>query len=452
MQLLVIIILILVNAFFAAAEIAFISLNDAKIEVMANDGDKKAKKIRKILKKPSKFLATIQVGVTLAGFLSSAFASETFANDLAPIFNNWIPQLSINAWHTIAIILITLVLSIFTLIFGELVPKRLAMKYSEKIAFGTVGIIHFVAVITAPIVKFLTVMTNLVSKLFGVSESDEETVSEEEIRMMIDVGEERGTIDEDESYMINNVFEFDDKQVSEIMIPRTKIYAWNMNLNVSEAMDRLSEDFKYSRVPVYEKTIDNIRGVVYLKDILLTVKNDHVKLKSIMKDIYQVPETKPIDELFDELRQNRKQIAIVVDEYGGTSGLVTMEDILEEIVGDIYDEYDEPESYYEKIDDNNYTLSGSLAIYDVEEVMDIEIPEGDYDTLSGYLITQIGKIPTKEDVGTIVDSPEATFEIQEIAKKHIIKVKGTVKEKPKDDEEEKEKHRYWHKDKEESDE
>ena len=193
-QLLLLVILILANAFFAAAEIAFISLNDAKIDLQAKEGNKKAKKIKSMLENPSKFLATIQIGITLAGFLSSAFASEAFASELAPILHKLVPVLSLGVWNSISIILITIVLSYFTLIFGELVPKRIAMKNSEKIAFGTIGVIKAISIATAPFVKFLTFSTNIVSKIFGVSANDEETVTEEEIRMMVDVGGEKGII------------------------------------------------------------------------------------------------------------------------------------------------------------------------------------------------------------------------------------------------------------------
>lgn len=382
MQILIIVILILLNAFFAAAEIAFISLNDAKIDVMVKEGDKKAKKIKDMLVNPSKFLATIQIGITLAGFLSSAFASETFASKLAPILNNLIPQISLGVWNSIAIIVITIILSYFTLIFGELVPKRLAMKNCEKIAFASIGVIKSISTVTAPFVKFLTFSTNVVSKIFGVSETDEETVTEEEIRMMIDVGQEKGTIEAQEKSMINNIFEFNDKVVSEIMIPRIDIFALDMELTVGEVISQLTEDFRYSRIPVFEENIDNIKGIIYLKDILLSTKNKNTKIKNLMKEGYFVSETKPVDELFDELRKSRKQMAVVIDEYGGTSGIVTMEDILEEIVGEIYDEYDEVEKTIEKIDENTFMFSGDVAIYEVEDVLEIDIEHKDIDTLS----------------------------------------------------------------------
>lgn len=382
MQILIIVILILLNAFFAAAEIAFISLNDAKVDIMVKEGNKKAKKIKDMLVNPSKFLATIQIGITLAGFLSSAFASETFASELAPVLNNLIPQISLSVWNSIAIIVITIILSYFTLIFGELVPKRLAMKNCEKIAFASIGVIKVISNVTAPFVKFLTFSTNIVSKIFGVSETDEETVTEEEIRMMIDVGQEKGTIEAQEKSMINNIFEFNDKVVSEIMIPRIDIFALDMELTVGEVISQLTEDFRYSRIPVFEENIDNIKGIIYLKDILLSTKNKNTKIKNLMKEGYFVSETKPVDELFDELRKSRKQMAVVIDEYGGTSGIVTMEDILEEIVGEIYDEYDEVEKTIEKIDENTFMFSGDVAIYEVEDVLEIDIEHKDIDTLS----------------------------------------------------------------------
>ena len=243
-QLIILAVLIFLNAFFAASEIAFISLNDTKIEKQAKDGNKKAKQIEKMLKTPSKFLATIQIGITLAGFLSSAFASDTFAEKLAPILFQCMPFLSLGVWKSISIIIITIILSFFTLVFGELVPKRLAMKNYEKIAFGTIGIIRAISIITSPFVKFLTLVTNSISKLFGVGENEEESVTEEEIKMMVDQGEEKGTIKEEEKELINNVFEFNDITASEIMKHRKDIFAVDINISNDELMEELSKDYK----------------------------------------------------------------------------------------------------------------------------------------------------------------------------------------------------------------
>ena len=312
------------------------------------------------------------------------------------------------------------------------------MKYSEKIAYGAIGIIRAISIIMSPFVKFLTFSTNIVSKTFGVSENEEETVTEEEIRMMVDVGEEKGTIDEEEKTMINNVFEFNDKIVSEIMVPRTEIYAVDMNLSISEAIEGMTEneDFRYSRIVVYEESIDDVKGIVYLKDILLSGKNKNTKIKNLVKEAYFVPDSKPVNELFEELRRNRKQIAIAVDEYGGTSGLVTMEDILEEIVGEIYDEYDEVEDIYQEIDENTFILSGSMAIYEVEGLLNIEIEDGDYDTLSGYLIEELGRIPSEKEKKIVVETSDITYKIEEIKDKRITRVKACRNNPKKDENEE----------------
>ena len=421
-QILVLVILIALNAFFAASEIAYIALNDAKIEKQAKEGNKKAQQIQKMLETPSKFLSTIQIGITLAGFLSSAFASDAFASKLAPILNNAIP-IGIGAWQNISIIIITIILSFFTIVFGELVPKRLAMKHYEKIAFATIGVIKTISVITAPFVKLLSVTTNAISKIFGVGENEEEIVTEEEIKMMVDQGKEDGTIQEDEKEYINNVFEFNDITASEIMTHRTDIFAVDINTSAAELLEEIiKDDCKHSRIPVYDETIDEIKGILYVKDIIKNITKKTFKIKNIMKEAYFVSQNKLINEIFKELQKSKKQMAIVIDEYGGTAGLITMEDILEEIVGDIYDEYDDIEEEYEKIDDKTYIVSGRMPIYDVNKLLNSNIPEGDYDTLSGYLQEELGRIPTDEEL-PIIETEELTFKIEEYEDKRILKVK-----------------------------
>ena len=423
-QLLILVILILLNAFFAASEIAFITLNDAKIDIQAKEGNKKAKQIQKMLKTPSKFLATIQIGITLAGFLSSAFASDTFAEKLAPILYQVMPFIDLGIWKSISIIIITIILSFFTLVFGELVPKRLAMKNYEKIAFASIGVIRTISIITAPFVKFLTIVTNAISKLFGVGENDEETVTEEEIKMMVTQGEESGNIKEEEKELINNVFEFNDITVSEVMRHRKDIFAVDINISSEELISELSkEEYRYSRIPVYDETIDEIKGVLYVKDVLKNINKKTFKVKNVMKEAYFVSQNRLINEVFRELQKNKIQIAIILDEYGGTAGLVTMEDILEELVGDIYDEYDEEENEFEKIDDNTYILSGSMTIYDVNKLLDAKIPEGDYDTISGFLQDQLGRIPEDEE-NPIIETNKVTYKIEEYEDKRILKIKA----------------------------
>ena len=434
-QLFILLVLILFNAYFAASEIAYISLNVAKIEKQAKEGNKKAKQIQKMLKSPSKFLATIQIGITLAGFLSSAFASDAFADKLAPVLNTWFPMISLGVWKSVSIILITIILSFFTLVLGELVPKRIAMKNYEKIAFGTISVIRALSIITLPFVKLLTFVTNMISKLFGVGESEEEIVTEEEIKMMVDQGEEKGTIGEEERELINNVFEFNDITVSEIMTHRTDIFGIDINSKIEDIIqDMAKEDYRYSRIPVYDETIDEIKGILYVKDVLKNMNKKTIKIKSIMKEAYFVPQNKLINELFKELQKNKKQMAVIVDEYGGTAGIVTMEDILEELVGDIYDEYDKIEQEYEKLDENTYLISGSMPIYDVNKLIGAKIPEGDYDTLSGFLQEKMGRIPEDEET-PIIETESVTYKIEEYEDKRIVKVKACKNNIPEEKEE-----------------
>lgn len=435
-EILILLILILINAFFAASEIAFISLNDAKIEKIAKEGNKKAKQIEKMLKTPSQFLATIQVGITLAGFLSSALASDAFADKLAPVLYNLVPAISVEVWRGISIVIITLVLSLFTLIFGELVPKRLAMKYHEKLSFATIGPIRTLSIITAPFVKFLSATTNFISKLFGVTENEEETVTEEEIKMMLDQGEESGAIDENEKELINNVFELNDIVVTEIMTHRTELFAVDIDISMEELLKELDkQQYRYSRIPVYEETIDEIKGIIYVKDILKNMNKPKITVKKLVKPAYFVSQTKLIDELFRELQMNKNHMAIVVDEYGGTAGIITMEDILEELVGNIYDEYDKIEEEYKKIDENTYMLEGSMPIYDVNKLLNSKIPEGDYDTLSGFLQEELGRIPKDEET-PVIETKEITFKIEKTEDKRILWVKACKNETVDEGEEE----------------
>ena len=283
--------------------------------------------------------------------------------------------------------------------------------------------IRAISIITAPFVKLLTFTTKAISKLFGVGEKEEEIVTEEEIKMMVDQGEENGTIEEEEKELINNVFEFNDITASEIMTHRTDIFAVDVNMSAGELLEKIIHDeCKHSRIPVYEETIDEIVGVLYVKDLIRNISKKTFKIKDLMKEAYFVSQNKLINELFKELQKNKKQMAIIVDEYGGTAGLITMEDILEEIFGDIYDEYDDIEAEYEKIDDKTYILAGNMTIYDVNKILDSHIPEGDYDTLSGYIQELLGRIPDEEENPTI-ETDELTFKIEEYEDRRILKVK-----------------------------
>jgi len=296
------------------------------------------------------------------------------------------------------------------------------MKYYEKISYATIGVIKAISVITAPFVKLLTWATNIVSKIFGVGEQEEEIVTEEEIKMMVDQGEEKGSIEENEKELINNVFEFNDIVASEIMTHRTDMYAIEIEQDLYEILDEIDE-YKYSRIPVYRDSIDNIEGILFLKDILKSVSmRKKIKIADIIREAYFVPETKPIDEIFKELQANKMQMAIVVDEYGGTAGVLTMEDILEELVGNIFDEYDDIEFEYKKLDENTYLIDGSISLYELKKILNVKLPEGDYETLSGYLIEKLGRLP-EEGEYPVIEDEKLTYKIQEYEDKRIRWVK-----------------------------
>jgi putative hemolysin len=424
-QLFLLIMLIVLNAFFAASEIALISLNENKIKYMADEGNKKAKQIKKVLSEPSKFLATIQIGITLAGFLASAFAAESFAGRLVNLIKKTQVPVSENILKTAAVIIITIILSYFTLVLGELVPKRLAMKKAEPISFFVVSPLYFLSMAASPFVKLLTVSTNFVVRLFGIDpHADERQITEEEIRMLVDVGEERGAIDETEKEMINNIFEFDNKIVSEIMTHRTDIVGIPITANLKDIIEVITRK-KFTRYPVYEDDIDNIIGILNIKDLiqLLEDKGQEFSLEKIMRQPYFVPESKKTDELLRELQNRKTHMAVAIDEYGGTAGIVTIEDLIEEIVGNIFDEYDEVEKEFEKLDENTFLINGVASLERVTDVLDVDLPVDDYDTLSGFLLGQLGRIPREEEK-PVIEFEGVVFKVEEMAEKRILKVKA----------------------------
>ncbi|MZQ75746.1 MAG: DUF21 domain-containing protein [Peptoclostridium sp.] len=419
-------ILILLNAFFAASEIALITLNDNKIKLMAEEGDKKAKLLQKLLNEPSRFLATIQIGITLAGFLASAFASESFSGRVvtlvqsigAPIPEEWLKAISV--------FVITLVLSYFTLVLGELVPKRLAMKKAEQISMFAAEPLNFIMTVTSPFVKFLTVSTNFFVRMFGVDpHSEDDKVTEEEIRMLVEVGEEKGTIHEIEKQMINNIFEFNDKNVEDIMTHRVDIVALEESASFDEVISTINNE-RYSRIPVFEGSIDNIIGILYGKDLLRFIAEngdkEKIDIRSMARKPYFVPASKRTDELFRELQKSKMHMAVIIDEYGGTAGIVTLEDLMEEIVGNIFDEDDEEEKDFERIDDNTVVINGSASLDDVGEYLGVELPTEEHETLSGFIIGQLGMIPEKGE-NPDVEFAGFVFKIEEVEEKRVSKVR-----------------------------
>lgn len=422
-------ILIFLNAFFSAAEIALISLNDKLIKKQAEEGDKKAQQIHKFLSEPGRFLATIQIGITLAGFLASAIAAESFVGEIVTLLMNAGLPVSEVVLKNIVLILITLILSYFTLVFGELVPKRIAMQKSDVISKVAVGPLSFLSYISSPFVKFLTGSTNFFIKLFGgnPSQADDERVTEEEIRMMIEVGEERGTIQDTEKEMIDNIFDFDNKQVSEIMTHRTEVVAIPVDSDLQTILEIMDKD-KYTRVPVYKDNIDNIVGVLHVKDLIhcMKKKEEEFDIGKIIRSPYFVPDSKRTDKLFQEMQKNKVNLAVVIDEYGGTAGIVTMEDLVEEIVGNIFDEYDVEEKDVEILDGNTFVLDGTLSLDRVEEILDQELPVEDYDTLSGFVVGLLGRIPEKDE-NPVVEYEDVVFKVIGMEGKRITKIKASKK-------------------------
>ncbi len=439
LKILLLLVLILVNAYFAMAEIAVISLNDAKIEKMAEDGHKKAKLVLKLTKNPTKFLSTIQIGITLAGFLTSASAATSFAEMLTDAVTGKF-QLPENIVSPVSVVLITLVMSYFSLVLGELVPKRIGMQIPEKVAFAVAKPLYVMSKLTSPFVKFLSLSTNGVVRLFGFDpNADEEVVTEEEIRMMVDVGGEKGVIEDDQKEMINNIFEFDDMDAGDVMTHRTDVVAADVNDTTLEEFMALAIENGRSRIPLYDEDIDNIVGIVYIKDLLKYVgKEVKVKgtLKNIMREPYFVPETKACGELFKEMRQKRIQMAVVVDEYGGTAGIVTLEDIVEAVMGDIQDEYDEEEEEISKIDENTFTVEGTIDIEEIDELIGKELPEGDYETLAGFIMDELQCIPKNGEMNEVVFE-NVKFTVLEVEDRRIEKIKVEITPVvPEDDEDE----------------
>ncbi len=402
LQFIVIVALTGINAFFSSAEMAIVSINKNKLKILVEEGNKKAIMLENLMKEPSKFLSTIQVGITLAGF----FASASAATGLSQYLSIYLRKLGIPYSRQISMILITFVLSYITLVFGELIPKRIALKSSEKIALSSVGTIVTVSKIFSPFVKFLTFSTNIILTALKMKEDDiEEKVSKEELRSLVEVGREHGIINEVEKEMIENIIEFDEKVAREIMIPRTKVFLIDKNISVDELFEKKEVEV-YSRIPVYEDEADNIVGILFMKDLMIEAYRkgfQNVKLPEIMQEAYFVPETKNVNELFNEMQSEKKHIAILIDEYGGFSGIVTLEDLIEEVMGNISDEFDADDSSIKKLSANKYLINGELSLNDLNDYFHIELESKHYDTLSGLLIEHMGYIPEdNEDIEPII--------------------------------------------------
>ena len=421
LQFIVIIVLTGINAFFSGAEMSIVSVNKNKIKVMVEEGDKKAILLDNLLKEPSKFLSTIQVGITLASF----FASASAATGLSQFLSVFLNKMKVPYSAQLSMIIVTFLLSYVTLVFGELIPKRVALRSSEKMALSSIGVIVFISKIFSPFVKFLTFSTNVVLTLLKLKEDNiEEKVSKEELRSLVEVGREHGIINEVEKEMIENIIVFDEKIAREIMIPRTKVFLIDRNTTIEELFET-KEVGKYSRIPVYEEEADNIVGILLTKDLMMEAYKkgfENINISEMVQEAYFVPETKNVNELFNEMQLEKKHIAILIDEYGGFSGIVTLEDLIEEVMGNIADEYDDEDLSIRQLSSNKYLISGDVSLNDLNDAFHIELESKYYDTLSGLLIEKLGYIPEDDEKISPITIDGIEFKPQRVRDKKIEKI------------------------------
>jgi len=429
--------LIALNAVFACAEIAVIQFNDNKLARMAESGDKRAMQLSRLTDQPARFLATIQVAITLSGFLGSAFAAENFSDPIVQGLLNLGLPLSESALHSIVVILITIILSYFTLVFGELVPKRVAMRKAEKLALGMAGMISAISKVFAPLVSLLTASTNLVLRLMGIDPNEEdEEVSEEEIRMMVDVGSETGAIDDDEKEFIQNVFEFDDITAGEIVTHRTDITVL-FTEESDEAWKSTIYESRYTLYPVCEDSADNIIGILHAKEYLrLEDKSREAVMAKAVKPPYYVPENVRADILFRNMKASRNRLAVVLDEYGGLCGIVTMNDLVELLVGDLGDDdnpEDKDDESIEQTGERTWKIAGRADLEEVEKQLGIDLPDEDHETFNGYIFSILGTVP--QDGTTMdVETELMRVHITDILDHQIESAVVEVKEQPKSEE------------------
>jgi len=429
------VVLIALNAFFACAEIAVISMNDAKLSRMAADGDKRAKKLVKLTSEPARFLATIQVAITLSGFLGSAFAAENFSGVLVDwVISLGVTGVSAEVLDSIAVVLITIILSFFTLVFGELVPKQVAMRKAESLALGMSGTISTIAALFKPLVSLLTVSTNGCLRLLGIDpNAKDDEVSEEEIRMMVDVGSENGTIDDAEREFIQNVFEFDDISAGELVTHRTEV----IMLDLADDMDGWKEiihNTRHASFPIFEENADNIVGVLKAKEYFrLEDKSRESVMKNAVRDPYFVPATIKADRLFRNMKKNRRTMAVVLDEYGGMMGVITIKDLIEQLVGDYY-AYDDTEENdnIKTIGENTWKIHGSASLEDVSKLLGVTLHYEEFDTFNGLIFHTLGRVPADGDKFT-VEVKNLTVKVVKV-QNHMVEVAIVTKKEEKQEE------------------
>ena len=432
LQIVLIVVLTLINAFFAMSEMAVISANKTKIEIYAKDGKKRALLVQKLLDNETNFLSTIQVGITLAGFFSSA----TAAGQMADLFSGWLLSLNVPYAETIAVVVITLLLSILTLIFGELLPKKIALTSPEKIAMNVAGPINVVRILTIPLVKLLSGTCNLICKLIGLNKYlVEDKVSEEEIISVVEEGVEDGTLDVEKQKMIESVLKFNDLTATDIMTPRIKVFMIDIEEPLTEYLNDIFEK-KFTRIPVYKGTRDNVIGLLHVRDLMQEIIEkgiDKVKVDKVMRKPLYVRDLMKINKLFQVMKDTKNQIAILLDEFGGVSGIATMEDIVEEVVGNIYDEYDDEKNII-RLNNTQYLVNGDTPVQEVNRDLDLEFDEENvnYDTIGGLVLATLESFPTG---GEILTFDNIEIIVQKVKNQKIEKIKITINEKVEEQEE-----------------
>ncbi|MFP5341608.1 MAG: hemolysin family protein [Candidatus Limnocylindria bacterium] len=396
----IIVVLILFNALFSATEMALVTIRKSRVTQMAEEGQRGARRILHLKSDPGRFLAVIQIGITFIGFLAAAFAGVSLSDGLEAALAG-VPLLEPYA-GVIALFTVTAVLTLFTIVFGELVPKQIGLAHSERVALALGGPVDVLGRVFRPLVALLTGITRVVSALFGADVDANERISAEEIRLIIEQGGEQGVLEAEEEQMIHAVIELGDRRVHEVMVPRIAMVSLPADATFEEAIDRVIEE-GHSRIPVYESTVDEIVGILYAKDLLPFLKTgapERPPLRTLLRTPVFVPESMTVDDLLHELQRRKVHLSVVLDEYGGTAGLVTIEDLLEEIVGEIQDEYDEEEPMIVRLSDDEARVDGRASVDDVAELFDAQLgleDEDEYDTVGGLIYHRIGGVPRPGD-------------------------------------------------------
>jgi len=414
LQILVIVILTFFEGVFVAAEIALVTIRRTRVDQLAEEGNRAAKRVKGLIAQPGRFLAVTQIGLTFLGFLASAYAAVNLTTSLQELFvsTGW-PVVSTSA-EALALIIVTLVLSLFTIVFGELVPKSLALAHTETFALRLSGFIEVLLRVLGPLVRVLTAITTAVARMLGAGDQAQGVMSTQELSILVERGGEQGILEAEEEQMIQAVIELGDQRIHEVMVPRIAMVTLRATASMDEAIDTVI-DGGHSRIPVYEETIDEIIGILYAKDLLPFLKEavtERPSLRSILRTPVFVPESMSVDDLLHEFQRRKIHIAIVLDEYGGTAGLVTIEDLLEEIVGEIQDEYDEEEPLIVRISDDEARIDGRADVDDLAELFDTNLGLEDadeYDTVGGLIYHRIGGVPKPGDQ-VVVDGLTLTVE------------------------------------------